>query len=87
MFTGEFDSTPSPDTQLILPSGIRVDGVSEWVDKIRAVTQLKLDRLGTTLQTGHDRMINKLAADTKVIVLPAGSNFLLSDQLIGASSK
>ncbi|MSP78890.1 MAG: prohibitin family protein [Dehalococcoidia bacterium] len=32
-------------------------------------------------------MINKLAADLKVIVLPPGSNFLLSDQLLGTAPK
>ena len=30
----EFDSTPTPDTLLLLPSGISVSGVESWVRKL-----------------------------------------------------
>ena len=32
---GEFDSTPSPNNQVFLPSGVKVLGVDEWVEKLR----------------------------------------------------
>ena len=31
---GRLDSTPTPDTLLLLPSGIRVSGVESWVRKL-----------------------------------------------------
>ena len=34
MFTAEFHSTPTPDTQPLLPSGIIVSGVDNWVVKL-----------------------------------------------------
>ena len=36
-FQAEFDSTPPPDTLLLLPSGIRVSGVESWVRKLAEV--------------------------------------------------
>ena len=33
----EFNSTPTPDTLLLLPSGIRVSGVESWVQKLADV--------------------------------------------------
>jgi len=37
MFQAEFDSTPSPDTPIFLPSGIVVSGVYDWVSKMADV--------------------------------------------------
>lgn len=34
MFLVEFDSTPAPNTQVFLPSGIIVSGVDGWVIKL-----------------------------------------------------
>jgi len=34
---GALDSTPPPDTLLLLPSGIRVSGVESWVRKLAEV--------------------------------------------------
>jgi hypothetical protein len=36
-FSVEFDSTPTPDTQLLLPSGITLLGVENWVTKLADV--------------------------------------------------
>ena len=33
----EFNSTSTPDTLLLLPSGIRVSGVESWVQKLADV--------------------------------------------------
>ncbi len=33
----EFNSAPTPDTLLLLPSGIRVSGVGWWVQKLADV--------------------------------------------------
>ena len=30
----EFDSTPTPDTLLLLPSGISVSGIRSWAEKL-----------------------------------------------------
>ena len=32
---GEFDSTPSPNNQVFLPSGVKVLGVEEWLGKLQ----------------------------------------------------
>jgi len=32
--TCQFDSSPSPDTLLLLPSGISVSGIESWVRKL-----------------------------------------------------
>ena len=34
MFQAGFDSTPSPDTLLLLPSGISVSGIRSWAEKL-----------------------------------------------------
>ena len=31
---GEFDSTRSPNNQVFLPSGVKVSGVGEWIEKL-----------------------------------------------------
>ncbi len=33
----EFDSTPTPDTLLLLPSGIRIVGIESWARKLADV--------------------------------------------------
>ena len=37
VFQVSFDSTPSPNTQVLLPSGIIVMGVDDWVTKLADV--------------------------------------------------
>ena len=37
LVAGRMDSTPTPDTLLLLPSGIRVSGVESWVRKLADV--------------------------------------------------
>jgi len=32
---GEFDSTPSPNNQVFLPSGVQVLRVGEWVERLK----------------------------------------------------
>jgi hypothetical protein len=34
---GKFDPTPSPDTHILLPSGITLLGVENWVTKLADV--------------------------------------------------
>ena len=34
LVVGRLDSTSTPDTLLLLPSGIRVSGVESWVQKL-----------------------------------------------------
>ena len=34
LLDGEFDPTQSPDTQILLPSGIGVLGIESWVQKL-----------------------------------------------------
>ena len=33
----ETDSTPTPDTLLLLPSGIKISGIESWVQKLADV--------------------------------------------------
>ena len=35
VFQGEFHSTPSPNNQVFLPSGVKVSGVDEWLGKLQ----------------------------------------------------
>ena len=34
---GALDSTPTPDTLLLLPSGIKISGIESWVQKLADV--------------------------------------------------
>ena len=37
LVAGRLDSSPSPDTLLLLPSGISVSGIESWVRKLAEV--------------------------------------------------
>ena len=37
VFQGEFDTTPTPNTQISLPSGVGVLGIGSWVKKFADV--------------------------------------------------
>ena len=37
LLDGEFNPTQSPDTQILLPSGIVVFGIDSWVQKLAEV--------------------------------------------------
>ena len=61
LVAGRLDPSPSPDTLLLLPSGISVSGIETWVRKLadvdgeieesRAIPRTRADRGGSGLNS------------------------------------